>query len=96
MDDRPGGPARDHCSLRNPRHCSVTAAIPSLVGRLSRTGKQVAVHCRHCRGNHWHGAVGIVDGTNPHRLAHCHKPGSPYVDAGYFVSLPVQGGQDGR
>jgi hypothetical protein len=37
--------------------------------------------CDHCNKWHSHGA-----GAG-HRLAHCHKPGSPYERTGYFIEL---------
>jgi hypothetical protein len=41
--------------------------------------------CKHCRAWHHHGGHVEADGTIGHRLAHCHKPGSPYQKTGYFL-----------
>jgi len=65
-----------------------------LPASLDRKRGVARVWCAHCRRHHQHGAAGIEDGTNPHRLAHCHRPGSPYAAAGYV--LRVEGGGNGR
>jgi hypothetical protein len=64
------------------------ASPPILRAAPSPDGKTVRVYCEHCRANHTHGASGIVDGTNPHRVAHCTRPGSPYETTGYILQVP--------
>jgi hypothetical protein len=64
---------------------------PLLQAQMTSSGSAVRVWCAHCRRYHQHGAAGIVDGSNPHRLAHCHKPGSPYETAGYILQLAQEG-----
>jgi hypothetical protein len=69
-----------------------TQRTPNLLpATMTPSGSAVRVWCSHCRCHHQHGAAGIVDGSNPHRLAHCHKPRSPYTDAGYVLHLVREG-----
>ena len=65
--------------------CPGTA--PVLPARLLPDGQRVAVRCPHCRRDHVHGSAGVLDGSNPHRAAHCTAPGSPYRRTGYVLSL---------
>jgi hypothetical protein len=62
-----------------------------LRGSLSADGRHVRVPCPHCRDDHFHGAAGIADGLNPHRVAHCRVPGSPFAGVGYIVTLEGRG-----
>ncbi len=39
------------------------------------------VWCKHCGEYHYHGAA------EGHRIAHCRKPRSPYLDTGYNLAL---------
>lgn len=50
------------------------------------TGYHLVVWCTHCRCWHAHGR-GRHGGSegNGHRVAHCHKPNSPYDWTGYFI-----------
>lgn len=60
---------------------------PFIHGTLTHDGRLVEVTCPHCGGRHLHGAAGIIDGSNPHRIAHCKLP--PHVRAvGYVVLMP--------
>jgi len=65
---------------------------PVILATLSRDGRTVAIRCPYCQREHTHGAAGIVDGTNPHRSAHCRdqQPGSA---AGYVIHM-AEGGPD--
>ncbi len=65
----------------------MSAAPPTLLARLLADGERVVVWCHHCRGEHVHGAAGVVDGSNAHRVAHCTDPSSPYTAAGYFLRV---------
>lgn len=40
-------------------------------------------HCPHCDGMHTHGDP---DGSGGHRVAHCYKPNSPYLERGYVLA----------
>lgn len=81
-----------HCSPAQGAATIQGSEIPRLPAVLSPTGDAVRVWCTHCGCAHHHGSAGIADGTSPHRLAHCHKPGSPYRSSGYFLFL-AQGNQ---
>ena len=43
------------------------------------TGTQYVFWCRYCRRWHFHGR------ENGHRVAHCHRPESPYRFDGYIL-----------
>jgi hypothetical protein len=62
---------------------------PKVIGTLSPDRQTVRVLCLYCRQEHMHGAAGIIDGSNRHRLPHC--AGRPAPSAGYFVDLPPAG-----
>lgn len=53
-----------------------------LLPAYTEPGGNLTVYCEHCRAWHRHGAEG------GHRVAHCHRPGSPYDRGGYFL-IPV-------
>lgn len=63
----------------------VQGNIPIVLGRLTARGALVFIQsCPYCRHPHWHGAQGIVDGANRHRVPHCAEP-TPAAGRGYFV-----------
>jgi len=62
---------------------------PVLYARLDRSRKTVRAYCPHCQRDHVHGAAGVTDGRNPHRLAHCGDPASPFHATGYELALAI-------
>ena len=49
------------------------------------TGRNLIVWCAHCRCWHAHGRSNGGSDGDGHRVAHCHKPNSPYDRSGYFI-----------
>lgn len=49
------------------------------------TGRNLIVWCDHCRVWHAHGRSNGGSDGDGHRVAHCHKPNSPYDRSGYFI-----------
>jgi hypothetical protein len=62
-------------------------AAPVVVTKLTRDKRCVTFRCPHCKGPHRHGAQGIVDGANPHRVAHCWRQESPFRKTGYILTV---------
>ncbi len=59
--------------------------IPVALGRLTAQGALVFIQsCPYCRRPHWHGAQGITDGANRHRVPHCAEP-TPAAARGHFA-----------
>lgn len=65
----------------------MSAPVPTLDAVLCPDGETVRAYCGHCRADHFHGAKGIVDQSNPHRVAHCTVQGGPYAATGYVLRL---------
>lgn len=69
--------------------------LPILRGKISKTGRQLAVYCPYCRTNHFHGWPESI--TNPghleHRICHCcdtlrrRAKDSPYREHGYLIGI---------
>jgi hypothetical protein len=57
--------------------------LTTLFGKI--IGKQLVVHCPHCRTKHFHGWPSGGDKPQ-HRVAHCHKPNSPFFYGGYYIA----------
>jgi hypothetical protein len=61
---------------------------PVVLCRRTADGTQLVFFCPYCRADHFHGVgtpggpVGCGDG---HRVAHCHRPDSLYLRAGYVL-----------
>jgi hypothetical protein len=62
---------------------------PTIPGTLSPDRRTVRIRCPHCNQTHMHGAAGIADGQNNHRIAHC--VGRPVPSPSYFVEVQPPG-----
>jgi hypothetical protein len=59
---------------------------PTVFATLSRDRRTVQIRCPYCGDAHLHGAAGILDGRNNHRLSHCLNKRFANA-AGYFIEL---------
>jgi hypothetical protein len=49
------------------------------------TGTHAIIWCTHCRCWHAHGRGRGGSDSDGHRVAHCHRPNSPYDRSGYVL-----------
>ena len=57
---------------------------PELPAYEAQDGIHLVIWCAHCRIWHSHGTN--IYGGGGHRVAHCHKPDSPYERRGYILN----------